>query len=252
MSDIPRQINKEFCDGPSAMERIWSQRRSDGQPTQPPVFFRRTIVLFCGHALCVQRNRLWPEKNKSLKRVFATGWSGTSLTSSPKDERDAFLKLTHDEDREKFIETFWEIRNPSPGSLTNTYKDELYQRIAFADARFGIGSGVDGLAHRSGPYLHYPRPSATNTGLPQLRQSVFPWKYGFYRGANPRSAAVFLRHVYQREGSGDYRFYSPYTDGPDKLATGVEGHQLAFCRVAHDSRFRGAGGGANFAFASAG
>src|SRR5437899_477572 len=27
---------------------------------------------------------------------------------------------------------------------------------------------------------------------------------------------------YQREGSGDYPFYSPYTDSPDKLITGVE------------------------------
>ena len=27
---------------------------------------------------------------------------------------------------------------------------------------------------------------------------------------------------YQRDGGGDYRFYSPYTDGPDKLVTGVE------------------------------
>src|SRR5437667_9700068 len=44
----------------------------------------------------------------------------------------------------------------------------------------------------------------------------------FYSGANPALPPFFYVMFYQREGSGDYRFYSPYTDGPDKLATGVE------------------------------
>src|SRR5258708_14551420 len=58
-----------------------------------------------------------------------------------KEERDTFLKLTTDEAREKFIETFWEIRNPSPGSPTNTYKDEFYQRISFVVARCVVVAG---------------------------------------------------------------------------------------------------------------
>jgi len=61
-----------------------------------------------------------------------------------KEERDTFLRLATDDERDKFIERFWEIRNPSPGSPANSYKDEIYQRIAFADARFGVGSGVEG------------------------------------------------------------------------------------------------------------
>jgi len=31
-----------------------------------------------------------------------------------------------------------------PGSEINTYKEEIYKRIAFADSRFGVGSGTDG------------------------------------------------------------------------------------------------------------
>src|ERR1700758_1324280 len=39
-----------------------------------------------------------------------------------KDERTRFLALATDEARDKFINDFWEIRNPVPGSEINTYK----------------------------------------------------------------------------------------------------------------------------------
>ena len=61
-----------------------------------------------------------------------------------KDERDRFLKLTSDEARDKFMSDFWEVRNPNPGSPINTYKEEFYKRIAFANARFGSEANGDG------------------------------------------------------------------------------------------------------------
>src|ERR1700694_1236404 len=61
-----------------------------------------------------------------------------------KDERDRFSRLASDEARDKFIKDFWEVRNPVPGSEINTYKEEIYKRITFADSRFGVGSGTDG------------------------------------------------------------------------------------------------------------
>jgi GWxTD domain-containing protein len=138
-----------------------------------------------------------------------------------KEERDAFRRLATNEARDKFIEDFWEIRNPNPGSPTNTYRDEVYQRIAFADARFSIGSGMEGWrTDRGRTYI--------TLGPPQQKQvfrnsgNLYPIEIWFYGGANPALPPFFYVMFYQREGSGDYRFYSPYTDGPDKLATGVE------------------------------
>jgi len=52
------------------------------------------------------------------------------------DERHAFNNLTTDEEREKFVEQFWERRNPVPGSPTNLFKEEHYRRISFANNRF--------------------------------------------------------------------------------------------------------------------
>ena len=198
-------------------------------------FFRGTIVLFAA-MLFAFGGIAFGQKKQKLEKNFRDWLERDVAYIITKDERDSFLKLTNDEDREKFIETFWEIRNPSAGSPTNTYKDEIYQRIAFADARFGIGSGVEGWrTDRGRTYI--------TLGPPQQKQvyrnsaNLYPMEIWFYSGANPALPPFFYVMFYQREGSGDYRFYSPYTDGPDKLATGVEAinSRSAALRMIRDS-----------------
>src|SRR3954451_15593309 len=60
------------------------------------------------------------------------------------EEREAFVRLASDEDRQKFVERFWEIRNPEPGSPTNRYREDIYERIAYANQYFGHESGTPG------------------------------------------------------------------------------------------------------------
>jgi GWxTD domain-containing protein len=55
------------------------------------------------------------------------------------EERNAFLKLTNDTERENFIEQFWRRRDPTPDTEENEYKEEHYRRIAFANDRFAAG-----------------------------------------------------------------------------------------------------------------
>src|SRR5208283_3477789 len=55
------------------------------------------------------------------------------------EERKAFLRLSTNEEREQFIETFWQKRNPNPESPDNEFKEEHYRRIAYANARFASG-----------------------------------------------------------------------------------------------------------------
>ena len=55
------------------------------------------------------------------------------------DERRAFLQLQTNEEREQFIEAFWQRRNPDPDSVENTFKEEHYRRIAYANERFSSG-----------------------------------------------------------------------------------------------------------------
>ena len=58
------------------------------------------------------------------------------------DERAAFSKLGTNEEREQFIEHFWQVRNPDPDLGENSYKEEHYRRIAYANEHFS--SGVPG------------------------------------------------------------------------------------------------------------
>ncbi len=58
------------------------------------------------------------------------------------EERSAFLRLGTNEEREQFIEHFWQLRNPDPDSAENSFKEDHYRRIAYANERFS--SGVPG------------------------------------------------------------------------------------------------------------
>ena len=55
------------------------------------------------------------------------------------EERSAFKKLGTDDEREQFIEQFWERRNPNPASPENVFKEEYYRRIAYANERYASG-----------------------------------------------------------------------------------------------------------------
>src|SRR5437868_4135584 len=55
------------------------------------------------------------------------------------EEREAFRKLSNDEERDQFIETFWLRRSPNPDSVENEYKEEHYRRIAYANEHFAAG-----------------------------------------------------------------------------------------------------------------
>ena len=55
------------------------------------------------------------------------------------EERAAFKQLSHDEEREQFIESFWQRRDPTPDTVENEYKEEHYRRIAYANEHFASG-----------------------------------------------------------------------------------------------------------------
>ncbi|MGD1101493.1 MAG: GWxTD domain-containing protein [Terriglobia bacterium] len=77
-------------------------------------------------------------------------------------ERAAFKKFTTDDERESFIETFWERRNPNPGSPENEFKEEYYRRIAYANEHYA--SGIPGWkTDRGRIYIMYGPPDENDT-----------------------------------------------------------------------------------------
>jgi GWxTD domain-containing protein len=111
------------------------------------------------------------------------------------EERSAFKKLTTDDERETFIEAFWERRNPNPGSPENEFKEEYYRRIAYANEHFA--SGIPGWrTDRGRIYIMYgpadevdSHPSGGSYERPMEEgggeTSTFPfetWRYRYIDG----------------------------------------------------------------------
>ncbi len=73
-------------------------------------------------------------------------------------ERSAFLKLTTDAERDKFIEQFWERRDPTPSTPVNEFKEEHYRRIDYADQHFGTATMAGWQSDRGHVYIVYGPP----------------------------------------------------------------------------------------------
>lgn len=58
------------------------------------------------------------------------------------EELAAYKRLGTNEEREQYIEIIWQNHNPDPDSPINSFKEEHYRRIAYANERFS--SGVPG------------------------------------------------------------------------------------------------------------
>jgi len=56
-------------------------------------------------------------------------------------EREVFLKLQTDRERDIFIEAFWKQRDPNPSSPQNEFRDEHYRRLNYANQFLGRGTG---------------------------------------------------------------------------------------------------------------
>src|SRR3954464_5129309 len=132
------------------------------------------------------------------------------------DERDTFLHLPDDDSRNKFIEDFWEARNPNPGAPTNPYKEEHYKRLAYAIQYFSTGAQDGYKSDRGQVYI--------TLGEPQQRAhynhaETRPMEVWFYQNTHPALPTFFYVVFYQKDVTSDFKLYSPYFDGPRALVT---------------------------------
>jgi GWxTD domain-containing protein len=121
------------------------------------------------------------------------------------EERAAFKKLGTDDEREQFIEQFWERRNPNPGSPENEFKEEYYRRIAYANEHYA--SGIPGWkTDRGRIYIMYGPPDEIDdhsSGGTYIRPweegggttSTFPfeqWRYRYIDGIGTNIELEFV------------------------------------------------------------
>jgi GWxTD domain-containing protein len=78
------------------------------------------------------------------------------------EEEKAFKSLTNDEERDQFIEQFWQRRNPNPDSPDNEYRDEHYARIAYANEHFAAGK-PGWMTDRGHIYIAFGKPDSIDS-----------------------------------------------------------------------------------------
>src|SRR6204780_1604396 len=121
------------------------------------------------------------------------------------EERSSFLHLSTNEEREQFIEAFWQRRNPDPDSAENTFKEEHYRRIAYTNEHYA--SGIPGWkTDRGRLYImggppdevqsnpsggSYERPASEGGG----ETSTYPfedWRYRYLEGIGENVELEFV------------------------------------------------------------
>jgi GWxTD domain-containing protein len=138
------------------------------------------------------------------------------------EEKDAFLQLASDDDRDNFIERFWEIRNPTPRSPDNPFKAEHYRRLEYATQYFGHISHTEGWRTDMGRiYVTLGEPAQRQKLLGL--QKITPMEIWFYSNSSRALPPFFYIVFYQRDPTDEFRLYSPFSDGPEKLITAVAG-----------------------------
>jgi GWxTD domain-containing protein len=121
------------------------------------------------------------------------------------EEQKAFKLLSNDEERDQFIEAFWQRRDPTPDTIENEFKEEHYRRMAYANEHYA--AGIPGWnSDRGRIYIMYgpadeieSHPSGGSYERPMEEgggeTSTFPfedWRYRYLEGIGQEVIIEFV------------------------------------------------------------
>ena len=135
-------------------------------------------------------------------------------------EKEVFLSVETVEERNRFIEAFWDRRDPTPATRDNEFKTEHYRRLDYANRVLGRESTRPGWKTDRGKFyviLGEPREIQRYEGLNEVVSNEI-W---FYQGDTnllmpPRFNLLFFKD----NDIGEYKLYHPMGDGPEALLRG--------------------------------
>jgi GWxTD domain-containing protein len=135
-------------------------------------------------------------------------------------EKDVFLKLRTDRERDLFIEAFWNHRDPTPNSPTNEFKTEHFRRIAYANRQFGREGAVPGWkTDRGRMYILLGEPLEIERYAG--KSGIYDCESWFYQGKTDLGLpSAFNLLFFKENGQGMYKLYSPVRNGPQALLSG--------------------------------
>jgi GWxTD domain-containing protein len=130
-------------------------------------------------------------------------------------EREVFLELTDNRDRDIFITDFWKLRDPTPGTPANEYRDEILRRFDYVNKRFA--SGRPGwMTDRGRIYMILGEPVSYDR-YPG-KQGIIPCEVWYYYTDGTKDLPTHFGLVFfQKHGFGEPKLYDPFVDGPKSL-----------------------------------
>jgi GWxTD domain-containing protein len=154
------------------------------------------------------------KRETNINRAFEIWLDEDVSLIITKSEKEAFLRLKTNEERENFIDWFWRKRDPNPDTEENEFREAYYERISYANEKFA--SGIPGWktdrgkiyiihgkpdsieSHPSGG--SYERPSYEGGGS----TTTYPFEIWFYRHLDNVGDGIEFEFV-DPTGTGEYR-----------------------------------------------
>jgi GWxTD domain-containing protein len=166
--------------------------RENPRPALAPVISAGILAIVAAMALMAWQSP--PPVPDSPSQAWLDNEAAYIITDA---ERTAFRNLQSEAERQKFIEQFWERRDPTPGTIENEFKEEHYRRIGYANARFGSRTGIPGSkTDRGRIYIKYGPPDAIDS-----HPSTEEWRYRYIEGIG--NNGVIIEFV-DPDGSGEF------------------------------------------------
>ena len=109
----------------------------------------------CGVGLAVLVGSPIEAKSGDLKKWV----EGPIRYISKKEEIKQFKSLDTDEGRAVFVERFWRRRDPSPGTLTNEYRQLFWRRVQEANNSFVDSTKPGWMTDRGKIWILYGPPT---------------------------------------------------------------------------------------------
>ena len=138
-------------------------------------------------------------------------------------EKDVFLTLETFEDRERFIQAFWDRRDPNRATPANEFRDEHYRRIEYANLHFSKQTSRPGwMTDQGRMYIILGNPRERT--LYESYQYLAYCDLWFYQGDISKGLPNFFYLLFHKQHDvGEYKLYSPTIDGPTSLIRGTPG-----------------------------
>jgi GWxTD domain-containing protein len=151
---------------------------------------------------------------KSLDPPYQEFLKLVAYIISPK-EKEVFLELPDNRDRDIFIEDFWKLRDPTPGTPENEYKEDMIKRFEHVNKYFKTGR-PGWMTDRGRIWMILGEPKSYDR-FPG-KTGIVPCEVWYYYTSGENSLPNHFGLIFfQKNGFGDYKLYDPFVDGPKSL-----------------------------------